>query len=114
MEINRKREFLIKHRIIGIDTSIFIYFIEQHPSYFQYCNRVFKLIEENRLQAVTPTLTLLEILVQPYRLKDENLVLSFYSLFTTYPHLRWVELTLDISDLAARLRAEHGLKTPDK
>jgi predicted nucleic acid-binding protein len=56
---------------------------------------------------------LLEILVQPYRLKNEEIVLKFYSLFTTYPHLTWIPLTLGISDLAAQLRAEHNLKTPD-
>jgi predicted nucleic acid-binding protein len=34
-------------------------------------------------------------------------------LLTAYPNIEWVELTLEVSDLAARLRAEHGLKTPD-
>lgn len=70
-------------------------------------------MEDGRTDAATSTLTLIEILVQPYRLKKEELVLKFYSLFTTYPHLKWVQLTLGISDMAAKLRAEHNLKTPD-
>ena len=48
-----------------------------------------------------------------YKKSVEDLVLKFYALFTNYPHLRWVDLTTDIADLAARLRAEHTLKTPD-
>ena len=51
--------------------------------------------------------------MQPYKLKREDLVLKFYSLLTTYPNIEWVGLTLEVSDFAARLRAEHGLKTPD-
>ncbi len=74
---------------------------------------IFKDMEAGGIEGSTSTLTLLEILVQPYRMKKEELVLKFYSLFTTYPHLRWIQLSLDISDLAARLRAEHNLKTPD-
>jgi predicted nucleic acid-binding protein len=105
--------FFKKHRKVYLDTSVFIYFVEHHPLYYDLCDEIFRDIEEGRIEAATSTLTLTEILVQPYRLKKEELVLKFYSLFTTYPHLRWIQLTLGISDLAAKLRAEHNLKTPD-
>lgn len=106
-------DFFKKHRKIYLDTGVFIYFVERHPRYYDLCDTIFKDIEEGRFEAATSTLTLIEILVQPYRLKKEELVLKFYSLFTTYPHLKWIPLTLGISDLAAQLRAEHNLKTPD-
>jgi predicted nucleic acid-binding protein len=105
--------FLRAHRKVCLDTSVFIYFIERHPSYSDICASIFRNIEEDRIEATTSTLTLTEILVQPYKLKKDDLVYKFYSLFTTYPHLKWTPLTLDISDLAARLRAEYNLKTPD-
>jgi len=106
-------DFFKKHRKIYLDTGVFIYFVERHPRYYDLCDTIFKDIEEGRFEAATSTLTLIEILVQPYRLKKEELVLKFYSLFTTYPHLKWIPLTLGISDLAAQLRAAHNLKTPD-
>ena len=106
-------DFFKKHRKVSLDTSIFIYFVERHPRYYDLCDEIFRDIEEGRIEAATSTLTLIEILVQPYRLKKEELVLKFYSLFTTYPNLKWIQLTLGISDLAAQLRAEHNLKTPD-
>jgi predicted nucleic acid-binding protein len=34
-------------------------------------------------------------------------------LLSSYPNLDWVPATLDITDLAARFRAEQNLKTPD-
>lgn len=107
------KRFTQKHRTVYLDTSIFIYFIERHPRYHKFCTQLFEEIETGRTHALTSTLSLLEVLVQPYKLKREDLVLKFYSLLTTYPNIEWVELTLEVSDLAARLRAAHGLKTPD-
>ena len=105
--------FLKEHRNIFIDTSLFIYHVEKHPRYHSLCDKIFRDIEAGRLRASTSTLSLLEILVQPYRLKKESLVLNFYSLLTTYPNLTWIDLTLNIADLAARLRAENNFKNPD-
>jgi len=105
--------FLKRHRSIYLDTSAFIYFVERHPRYFPVCEELFRAIEAGRTNASTSTLTLLEILVQPYRQKKEDLVLKFYALLTTYPHLAWIPMTLNVADQAAKLRAEHRLKTPD-
>lgn len=58
-------------------------------------------------------MTLLEILVQPYRKKLDDLVLKFFALLTTYPNLKRVGLEVKFADTAARLRADHRLKTPD-
>ena len=65
------------------------------------------------MQAVTSTITLLELLVQPYRLTDIDRVNKFYALLSTFPHLEWVAPTLEIADMGARLRAEYNLRTPD-
>ncbi|HUU03728.1 MAG TPA: PIN domain-containing protein [Myxococcota bacterium] len=107
------KNFLKKHSRISIDTSIFIYFVERHPRYHSLCEPIFKAIESGKIEAFTSTVSLLEILVQPYRRKLDDLALKFYSLFVTYPNLNWVNLTIGIADKAARLRAEYSLKTPD-
>jgi predicted nucleic acid-binding protein len=105
--------FLKHHPSIYLDTSAVIYFVEHHPRYFPVCDELFREIESGRATASTSTLTLLEVLVQPYRLKKDDLVLKFYALLTTYPYLAWIPMTLNVADQAAKLRAEHGLKTPD-
>lgn len=66
--------FLQKHRKLSLDTSVFIYFIERHPRFFDICDWIFHGIEERRVEATTSTLTLTEILVQPYKLKNDELV----------------------------------------
>jgi predicted nucleic acid-binding protein len=105
--------FLEEHPLLSLDTNALIYFVERHPRYHSLCDPVFESIENGGLKAVTSTLTLLEILVQPYRKKLDDLVLKFFALLTTYPNLKWVGLDADIADTAARLRADHRLKTPD-
>ncbi|MBI4471237.1 MAG: PIN domain-containing protein, partial [Acidobacteria bacterium] len=53
------------------------------------------------------------LLVHPYREENQEAVDAFYALLSTYPNLRWVATSLDIADQAAKLRADHNLKTPD-
>jgi len=106
-------DFLKSHSSVFLDTSSFIYFVEHHPRYSHFCETLFDRIEAGKTRATTSTLTLLEVLVQPYRQKNEELIMKFYALLTSYPHLTWVSMTLNVADRAAKLRAEHRLKTPD-
>jgi predicted nucleic acid-binding protein len=54
-----------------------------------------------------------ELLVQPYRAGDEQRVNEFYALLSTYPNLNWIAPDLEIANVAARIRATYGLRTPD-
>lgn len=102
-----------RHRKVGLDTSIFIFQVEENKKYFGLTGAIFDWLEGPRVQAATSTITLLELLVQPYRLADIDRVNKFYALLSTFPHLDWVAPTLEIADIGARLRAEYNLRTPD-
>jgi len=107
------RGFLQRHRRIALDTSIFIYELEATPRYAAFTAPIFSWIEETRHSAVTSTITMAELLVQPYRNANQDQVNQFYGLLTTYPHLEWIAPDLEIADLAARFRAQHRLRIPD-
>ena len=109
----RLERFLKKHKRVGLDSNILIYLIEGNPQLYRISKKIFQSIEKGQNQGVCSTLSLLEVLVQPYRLKNEELVNQFYGLLTTYPHLTWVELSTEIADIGARFRAQYNLKTPD-
>lgn len=98
---------------IGLDTNVFIYFLESHPRYGSWCASLLDLIERGHNPAITSTVTLLELLVQPYRAQKEELAHKIFALTTTYPALEWVPLTLHVADQAAELRARYRLSTPD-
>ena len=105
--------FLRRHKTIGLDSNILIYLLEAHPQCQDICKKIFTSIESGHNSGVCSTVSLLEILVQPYRNNDDETVNRCYGLLTTYPHLSWVELSVGIADLAAQLRARYRLKTPD-
>ena len=113
MGLTRLRGFLQRHRRIAIDTSVFIYELEANPRYLTQADMVFAWLEQPGHSAVTSTITMTELLVQPYRESDEVRVNAFYSLLTTYPNLDWIAPDLDIADVAARIRATCRLQTPD-
>lgn len=113
MGLERLRAFLGRHRRIALDTSIFIYQLETNPRYLALTDHIFSWLERPRSTAVTSTITMTELLVQPYRDSDEQRVDEFYGLLSTYPNLDWLAPNLEIADLAARIRAIHRLRTPD-
>jgi predicted nucleic acid-binding protein len=111
--LTRLRAFLRQHRRIALDTSVFIYQIEASPRYVTLTDRIFAWLERPDHRAVTSTITMTELLVQPYRDSGEQRVDEFYALLTTYSNLDWIAPDLEVADIAARLRAAHRLRTPD-
>ena len=59
-------EELRGHRVC-IDTAPFIYFIEKNSVYLDILKPVFLEIDKGGIRAITSTVTLLEVLVQPFR-----------------------------------------------
>ncbi|MGA8538767.1 MAG: PIN domain-containing protein, partial [Terriglobales bacterium] len=113
MGVERLRAFLRRHRRIGLDTSIFIYHLQPNAKYLAYTDLIFSWLEGPESNAVTSTITMTELLVQPYREGDEQLANDFYGLLSTYPNLDWVAPNLEIAELASRIRTLHRLRTPD-
>lgn len=113
MGLTGLRSFLRRHRSIAIDTNVFIYALEANPRYAALADHIFSWLEQAGHRAVTSTITMTELLVQPYRDGDEQRVNEFYGLLSTYPNLDWIAPDLEIADSAARIRAMHGLRTPD-
>jgi predicted nucleic acid-binding protein len=113
LEVARLRAFLRQHRRIALDTSIFIYQLEANVRYLALTNHIFSRLEQPGSSSITSTITMTQVLVQPYRALDEQRVDEFFGLLSTYPNLEWIAPDLQIADRAAQIRARHRLKTPD-
>jgi predicted nucleic acid-binding protein len=107
------RAFLRRHRRIAIDTSVFVHHLEGHIRYDQFTRLIFSWLESPGHSVVTSTITMTELLVKPYAKNDEPLVHLYFNLLATFPHLEWNVPDLNTAGLAARLRAEHRMRTPD-
>ena len=98
---------------IALDTAIFIYFIEEDKRSLPLVKPVFGAIDKGDLQAVTSGLTLLEVLVVPYRTGNFSLADRYEALLTRSRGLRLIDIDRPLLRGAAQLRAAFDLKSPD-
>jgi len=97
----------------GVDTSVFIYLIEEDPRFLSTVLPLFREADDGRRQLVTSALTLLEVLVVPYRAANRRLAERYEALLTRSRGIRMIDLTRDQLRAAAELRAIAGVRTPD-
>ncbi|MDP6156447.1 MAG: type II toxin-antitoxin system VapC family toxin [Candidatus Thermoplasmatota archaeon] len=100
-------------KIVGLDTAPLIYFIEEHDSYFPTLQPFFESLAKGEFQAVTSTLTLLEVLVHPYRLGNYELAEKYREVLLLSENIIMNSLTIEVSDMAARIRGKFNIRTPD-
>ncbi len=100
-------------KTVLLDTNCFIYYFEDNEEYADKLESVFVNIQDGKNKAYMSVLSLLEVLVKPK--KENNIFLeSRYKLMlSNYPNLSIVDVSFSVSDIAARLRAEYSIRTPD-
>jgi predicted nucleic acid-binding protein len=98
---------------VAIDTAPFVYFIEEHPDYLPVVLPLFQAVDQGRVAALTSELTLLEVLVVPYRSGDIALAERYEAVLARGRGLKMKALTRSLLKGAAMLRARTGLKIPD-
>jgi|Deesub1362B_J571_1020462.scaffolds.fasta_scaffold18138_2 predicted nucleic acid-binding protein len=108
MELLKK----LSGKVIGIDTSPVIYFIEANR-YSEIVNPIFELIDGGECEGVTSVITLLEVLVLPYRLERQDLVDKYSQILLNSKNLHIYPVYSEIAVEAAKLRAKYGIRTPD-
>ena len=99
---------------VAVDTALFIYFIEEDPRCLSAIRPLFVQADRGEREIVTSAITLLEVLVVPYRAGNLALGERYEALLTRGGGIRLVELDRLQLRAAAQLRALHsGLRTPD-
>lgn len=98
---------------VGVDTAIFIYFIEEDARYISAIEPMFEAADAGKIEIVTSALTLLEVLVVPYRAGNIGLAERYEAVLTRGRGIRMVDLSRDHLRKAAQLRASTGVATPD-
>jgi predicted nucleic acid-binding protein len=98
---------------VGVDTAIFIYFIEEAPAWLPIVRPLFIAAEAEQLELITSVVTLLEVLVIPYRANNAAVAARYETLLTRSRAIRLVDMTREQLRSAAQLRALTGIRTPD-
>lgn len=103
----------LRGRVVGMDTAPLIYFIEENPTYLNIVRPFFVAMDRGDFQVVTSSVTLLEVLVHPFRHGDSVLAQQYREILLNAKHIDTVLPSYDITEEAARLRAEYNIRTPD-
>ncbi len=98
---------------IALDTSIFIYFIEQSPEWLPLVRPIFLAASKGERSLVTSDLTLLEVLVLPFRVGNMALAEQYEALLTQSRGLSMLSIEKSHLRAAAQLQARYRLRAPD-
>lgn len=98
---------------VALDTAPIIYYVEQNRRFMPVLEPLFAAIANGAITAVTSEVTLLEVLVIPYRAGNHELANQYETILSGSRGLHLVPLNRDLVRAAARIRALSGMKTPD-
>lgn len=104
---------LASHRLIGLDTSVLIYFLEGHAVFGEIAERVLRLVQAGRIEGVLSSVALMELLVRPLAEAQPDVADEHEAAIRRVPHLRVAPFNGDGHRRAAELRATYGLRPPD-
>ena len=103
----------LRGHVVGLDTAPLIYLIEEHPHYLETVAPFFDALSRGEFRAVTSVITLLEVLIHPFRSGNVALAQHYRDILFNAEGLTMVVLSEEIAERAAQLRATHNLRTPD-
>jgi len=104
---------LAKAKVIGLDTPIFIYFLENNERYGELARITISGIEKGKWEGVTSTITLMEITVRPWQLGRESVAREYEAVLVHFPNLSLVDVDRNVARAAAQLRAKYNISPPD-
>jgi len=103
-----------KYNRVYLDSSPFIYFIEENPRYISVVEDIFFRISYGNITGACSYLALLEVLIQPLREGAGDIAAHYKELMLNSGYLEMLPLDDKVAETAAELRAKYdGLKTPD-
>ncbi len=110
-EVKRNlRKKLSKFRSIGLDTNIFVYYLDSNSSFYSHAEELFEQIAIRNLSIFTSVITLSELLSfkasrsQVYKLEQELLLI---------PNLTIIDVNREVAREAARIKREYKFRLPD-
>lgn len=107
------KSLISRHKVIAVDTSLFIYHFEENCSYLGLTTLVLDRIQSGKSRGIASELTLHELLVRPLKLELPEVADEYELLLSSFPNLTLSPVTRPVLLKAAELRAVYGFRTPD-
>ncbi len=103
----------LRGHVVGLDTTPLIYFIEKNATYHPLVRPFFVALSSGQFTVVTSTITLVETLVHPIRNHHPELARRYREILLNTPRLTTFDVSPDIAQKAAEIRANYQIRTPD-
>jgi predicted nucleic acid-binding protein len=100
-------------RRIAVDTVVWIYFIEDHRTWAPLLEPLFERVDSGDITLITSALTLLEVLVVPFRAGNLDLAARYEALLMRSRGVDLAPIGHDVLRSAAQLRARFTVRAPD-
>ena len=100
-------------RLIGIDTSILIYLLEEHPTHATNARRLFERLEKGSFRAIFSIVGMIELLTGVKKKGRMDLAQDYKLLLSHLPNFDIYSIDEGIVDVASNLRATYSIRTPD-
>lgn len=114
MDVKSFKKELLSIQRVGLDSMCFIYQFTDHPKFIELTDSIFTLLTENRIQATTSTITLVEAFVQVEKTKNLSAIAGYEKTFRELPNLKIVPIDWEVARQASQLRARYeSMKTAD-
>jgi uncharacterized protein len=94
------------------DTMLFIYWIEDHPSYAKRVRQILERMQRRQDQLCTSSFTVGEVLVGPYKAGSAETVSRIRTVFRP-PFVEVIPYTFETADRYAAIRATQGVSSAD-
>lgn len=111
--MGRLSEKLAPFPVVGLDTSIFIYHLEAHPTYLPLTKELLTGVEDGQWKAVTSTITLMELTVRSWQTGRQDIARKYETLLYNFPNLSLFDIDRDVARRAAQLRAKFHIRPAD-
>lgn len=102
-----------KNENIGIDTSIFIYHLEDIEPYSELTEALLSNVSRGKNNAIISSVVLIELLVKPLQDKNFNIANSIEKFLDDLPNSKILPVDLEIARKSAYIRSKYNILIPD-
>ena len=113
MGVSTLRQAIQRNRLLFLDTMVFVYHLNRHPTYGPGVREVLEQVEAGNVRAITSALTVAEILTGPAQQGNNAAVANFELYLRHFPNLDIIDVGLEHARQIAQVRAQTGLRLPD-
>ena len=103
----------LRGKVVGLDTAPVIYYLERNEHYREMLRPFFTMVSNKECSVVTSVMTLVEGLIFPLRANDYEWERKYYTFLYSAKGVKTCDVSPNIAERAARLRATHNITAPD-